>query len=1845
MISRQPFSSRHPSFVFFSVCLNLIFLGAMLFFGLRQFRPHWPRFFAKTPGLQSVQWQTGPGGRAILLVRFATPMYRPNKKETDRTRDWKQKILQFSPKLKYTFSWETPTQLQIIPRNLAPGQVYQFAPNAGTQDAKGDPLFPRSLRIKTAALQVTGVRPAQRMTDTMTQVCLRFNGAIALHNWHDRIVFRSKGKGVLYSVKSNDDEWIKSRDGQVDNEAIFLLTHTADLHRVQVQVKAFAAGNKQGFPETRGWRGEIVIPDNLEVGSADATVKKSRISIDLEINSQLNYASALHWIDVKPAVKGLALFPGRHFGVCTLRGEFDGATLYTICVRQGLTSVNGRRLMSDQTRSVITPTPTPGVGFLTSGPFLAGNGRTRLALRVAQTDTVQISARPVYPRNLINLISESGKIRPWASRDITGKIRKKELTVPVKQGETGKNKLYRLQVPVDQILKDAPFGLYLLSANVPQPQARYRYWYYSPWWGALDQRVVVVWSSMLLTLVTDKDGVHAWVTDRRSHLPVEGAEVELISNKNQILGRCLSNQAGLAVIRDFASLSAGEKPRLVVARRGDDLTLLPIAGEYRLPLPEAARQDGRVFTQTPYEAFLYTDRDLCRPGEQLRFSGQIRERDNLTAAGGFPARLLVQNPKGRSFLNRTLTIDNDGFVSLSITIPRNAATGEYVAKILAPGRHAIRWGQCHFLVAAYTPERIRLNLTTDHPGYRNGDRIRVTGQADYYFGRPASGCTAELTLRYTPKAFHSPKYAAFTFAAPLPDTSMPRPFHATAKTDNKGRASFNVHGPTVAGIGNLIEISARLTVKEPGGRPITRVLTRPLAPVPICLGLRAVTPSKLNAANLAAFEWIALDPLLGTPVKTSRPLKYEWYRICWVPVFRADKDKNFIRTWERKRQLVNSGVVPLSNHKSKGTLQLAWPGHSLLELHVFLPGTPQIKTILPVAHGADNMPVRPADAGVLVVKRDQSHYLPGAAATFHFTARGPGQVLICIGDNKVSKIREQVVVPGENTVKIKVPNTVFGSAYVALYLLEHPPTRPGIKLPENRYAILPLNLDQNRHLLQVKIKAPERVLPETETTVQIQLHADGKPVDGRVQLFAVDEGVLAITQYTTPDPFAYFFGPRICGFRLYACSRQVFPDVSDLPGFSKISSIGGDAGRYRSFINPQTTTTISLYSGVVHVPASGRQEIKLRIPSFSGALRLMAVAFSSDRVGSAQRQLQVRDVFTMQSTGPKAVAPGDRFEISAHLFNNDLPASTALVGAVVESGPITVLAAKSVTCRLPRGSDRTVSLAFQAKSDTVDTARLRIRCALGKRVFSEPLVFAVRPVNPPTDFADIVTIQPGKAQTIQPTTKLLAGSIDFSLRATPFLSTDTGPALAWLRRYPYGCVEQTTSGALPFLYVQTTETSDKARNTPFFHPLQKAIHRISRMQQYNGGFSMWLGGSGTWDAASIYAAFFLEAAHRRGLQVDPLVRKNVLAYLRFSTRTPDQSLAPLYIGLGHYLLARADKGNPQAAERFIQNCGPRHTGARVLAALALQLSGHARPGKRALDLALKDPIWDEPTRKSLDSPVARIALSTIALEQVLPESPAIPRLIQNLRQRRNLKTHWGSTIQNALAAAAILKWDHLNQKGSKTRGTAAWQPAAKQTAQITREISAAAPLSLRFKSRIPDAFHLSNQGPGPLYVSWFARGVARGPQSAYSRGGLKIQRTYVHADGRPGRHFQQGEVVHVVINLDITTLPFNTNIAIIDLLPGGLQIDNFETLRAARKQNRYRASTPFLHFIEPLDDRVLLFGRKNWMSNNKENKIRLEYTCRAVVRGAFTVPTISAEAMYHSDIRACTTGGKPLIIQ
>ncbi len=810
--------------------------------------------------------------------------------------------------------------------------------------------------------------------------------------------------------------------------------------------------------------------------------------------------------------------------------------------------------------------------------------------------------------------------------------------------------------------------------------------------------------------------------------------------------------------------------------------------------------------------------------------------------------------------------------------------------------------------------------------------------------------------------------------------------------------------------------------------------------------------------------------------------------------------------------------------------------------------------------------------------------------------------------------------------EVELPVTAdWGTGAYVTATLYRPGEAQESRMPMRAIGIKWLAVDPADRKLAVSLDAPDKTEPRRPLDIGLQVRGVGTNEDAYVTVAAVDVGILNLTRYEAPDPDGWYFGQRRLGLEM----RDLYGRLIDgsLGATGRLRT-GGDGGQMPIQGSPPTEKLVAFFSGAIKLDAEGMANMRFDIPQFNGTARIMAVAWTKSGVGHAVKDVVIRDPVVVTASLPKFLAPGDRAELRLDIANADGPAGDYQL-QVTTNGPVTVEQTAAEMMNLDAGgkSALTLPLAGQYSGDGLVTVRLSNAAGLS---LEQTLNIPVRPAALPVTQRHVVNVAAGSSLTVDE--QLLADSLlqgaSVSLNVTRSAAFDIPALLMTLDRYPYGCAEQTTSRALPLLYLsELAKQAGLGDDEGVKKRVQEAIYRVLAYQSSAGSFGLWSPGSGDlWLDA--YVTDFLTRAREQKFDVpeQSMVQalENLQNALSYETNVKDRGNEIAY---ALYVLAR----NRKAAISDLRYYADAMLGdfptplAKAHIAAALALYGDARRSQDIFAAAanMSTGLVNVSLARSDYGSSLRDGAAVLALAaESRPVPPIIPEL-SRVVAREWQQARYTSTQEQTwmlLAARAIQGGDEdmrIEVNGAARTGSYA--------ARMTGDALIEHPVVIR------------NEGTDA--VSAVVTTVAAPAQPLSAGGeGFTIERSYYTLDGTAANVSEARQNERYVVVLKVTeTNDWPSRVLITDLLPAGFEIDNPSLVDSAQLSNfEWIGEVQAAHTEFRSDRFVAAFDR----STGDNREITLAYVVRAVTPGTYDHPAANVEDMYRPQFSARTATGR-----
>jgi alpha-2-macroglobulin len=1482
---------------------------------------------------------------------------------------------------------------------------------------------------------------------------------------------------------------------------------------------------------------------------------------------------------------------------------------YAIVLRQGLPSAVGEQLLKSADYEIYVRDRSPQAHFAGNAYVLPRQGQAGAPLVTVNASKVGIDVYRVGDRNLLSVVNRDDFLKPiessradeiesddgqkvWSgSMDVASELNKDVVT----------------EFPVLDAVGPLQPGVYLITARpwkekVPGSDETESVQLATQW---------MVVSDLGLTAISGDDGVHALVQSLGSAGPLAGVELKLVAHNNEVLA---SKTTGADGRIDFdPGLSRGKggsAPGLLVATLGSDYNFLSLA---QTAFDLTDRGVGGRDAPQRLDAFLYTERGVYRSGETVFATALLRDAKGV-AKPGLPLTLVVKRPDGVEYKRATLADQGLGGRAFAIPLLPGSAAGKWTVEAYADQK-GDSIGEIEFLLEDYIPERLDFTLRSAKPYIDPGEPIELSLDARFLYGAPASGLHVTGAIRL--EAVAGDALAGFPgYVAGLADddfNTVEVQFTDKVTTDAKGYAALSVDLPEGAA-SRPLEAKLIVDVAEPGGRTVERTLTLPVRPKGVMVGVKKDFDNSLSAGDIATFEAIAVAPD-GSRV-ARKGAEWSLYQVTneyqW---FNAEGRWSFEPVKSSKR--IATGTIDIAaDAPVKFSTPIGWGAH---RLEVKTPDGEETSFTFDVGWSGTASADTPDN---VVVTLDKTSYAPGDEAKLRINSAFAGKATVALVGDKIERFLDVDLVAGDNVVPFMI-DADWGPGAYAVALTHRPLDAAMKRMPGRAIGLAWFAIASERRKLDITLDAPSLAKPREPMSLPIKVAGLAPGEEARVTVSAVDIGILNLTGFKTPDPASYFFGQR----KLPVEIRDLWGMLIDgMQGAAGAIHTGGDGGGNLEG-NLPTQAPLALFSGVVKLDDQGRATVSFDLPAFNGSVRLAAIAWSKDKVGSAEADVVVRDAIVVAATLPRFLDVGDRSQMHVEIDNVEGDAGDYVLDLDIH-GPLTAeAAALRQTVRLEARQRQSATVPIIAAG--VGTADLDLRLTGPKTDQAQHFRLGIVSGAPDVYRRAVTPLAGGATQTISGDElgDFIPGTGAIAISASPFGAIDAPALLQALGRYPYGCSEQTVSIAMPLLYAnRLASIEDLGIDPDLDGRVKQAIERELSRQGSNGAFGLWTADSGDDDAwLDAYVTDFLTRARERNFAVPQLAFDSALDRLRNTVVNAPEPNKDNAEALAYSLYVLARNGRPVIGDlRYLSDAKldafPTPLAKAELGAALAMLGDRARADK-VLGAALTALEAERDAGVSRPDYGSRLrdaaAVLTLLAEANLTggeiEGDAIGRTGAVLDAARAERSYT-STQENAwmtLAAEALA--EHASLAAFTVDGEPVKGP-------LNRRWSGAA---LFGKS-----ITIANTGQNTAQLVANVSGAPISPEPAASNG-YAVERTFYKLDGTKTdlQSIAQNERVVVVLKVTESEARY-ARLLIVDHLPAGVEIDNPALVDGGSIEAFSWLSSDVPTHTEYRDDRfVAAFDR----APGQSAFINLAYVVRGVAPGRYVYPPATAEDMYDPE--------------
>ncbi len=1370
---------------------------------------------------------------------------------------------------------------------------------------------------------------------------------------------------------------------------------------------------------------------------------------------------------------------------------------------------------------------------------------------------------------------------------------------------------------------------------------------------ASDTRLIVITDLGLLAKRALDGSRDVFAQSIHSGDPVAGATVAVLALNGQTLFSETTGADGAVHFPSLKGLDHEKKPVMFVVTRGDDLSFLPINGSDR-KLDYSRFDIGGQANATnggQLSAYLFSDRGIYRPGDKFHIGMVIRAANWATSAAGVPLRAEIVDPRGVTVRRQPVTVDASGMSELDFTPAETAPTGTWGVNLYIVGNdndEAI--GSTTVSVKEFLPDSMKVDATLSNhiaDGWVKPDALKGIVDVHNLFGTPAAGRRIEASLTLSPTfpafrnwdgyQFYDLRHAKDGYTTQLED----------GHTNDQGHAEFDLDLGKYGDATYRLDFLAK-AYEAQGGRNVAASAETLVSSNAWLVGYKSVDDlTYVQRNSRRAVKLVAIDA--QTKAIPLGGLVAQLIERRYVSVL-TKQDSGVYKYESRLKEIpISSQPLTIPAAGLMYALPTDKPGDYALLIRF---GNASVNRIEYSVTGAANLTRSLERNAELQIALSKPDYAPGEAVEVSLRAPYEGSGLITIERDKVYAHAWFHATTTNSVQHITIPAGFEGNGYINVQYIRDPGSNEIFMSPLS-YGVAPfsVNIDARRNTLSLDV--PQLVKPGQ--TVTFKLHA-GRPT--RAVVFAVDEGILQVARYKLGDPLKFFFQKRMLEVQTAQILDLILPEFKRLMTLAAPGGDGGDAiGRQLNPFKRKRDLPVAYWSGIVDV--NGERDFQYTVPDyFHGKLRVMAVAVSSDLVGTAENAVMVRGDFVLSPDAPTTLAPGDEAEVGVGVSNNIAGggATPVPVSVMLKVGPQLQVVGANVQ-KLSLASQHEGVATFRVRATGVlGSGNLTFTAGYGGKSSHQGVDISVRPASAYRTQLDISRIDPNGNTSVANLRRMYDAYSrrDASISTIPLVLTQG--LTSWLVNYDNYCSEQIVSASMPRLIAA------KWSALPVFaralkpvkggvagkDALGKQIDALRSRQNEQGGFGLWSATPTAEPFVSAYAMHFLLEARDRGTPVPKDMIDTGNNYLR--QLAADEGMNSLdelrQRAYAIYLLTR--QGNVTtnylaAVQKRLQDAYPAEWKNDLTAGWLAASYRMLKQDKQAN--ALIAPLQARLDRADTgnayfydyyEDPLTRDATVLYLLAKHFPEraKQLSPNVLDNIAtplQRNEFNTLSASMTMLALDLYARTNAglvDKLRILAVDGKGAA-------------KPIASSQNGMLQAGSWNGDMARLQF-GNGSAQSAWFVvdqEGYDRDVPKQPIRNGLEIVREYTDAHGAVLSRITLGQEIDVHVKIRATGKTGVGDIAIVDLLPGGFEpVLNVSGDDASAPTLRLSSSTWTPVYTDMREDRVVIYGTAN------TGVQEFIYRIRATAAGKYIVPAAYGESMYDRRIHARAAGGDYLTV-
>ena len=1312
--------------------------------------------------------------------------------------------------------------------------------------------------------------------------------------------------------------------------------------------------------------------------------------------------------------------------------------------------------------------------------------------------------------------------------------------------------------------------------------------------------------------------------------PIGKAQVTAYNFQLQPIGKGETNGDG------FVEIAPKGVPFIIVAESEKQKAYVRVVdGEEQ----SVSRFDvGGKDIQKGLKGFIYGERGVWRPGDTLHISFILEDREKRIP-DKHPVALEIYNPRGQFYTKMISTQGMNGFYTFDVPTQATDPTGLWNAYIKVGGTTFHKG----LRIETIKPNRLKINLALPKILQATDKDVYAPLTSTWLTGATASKLKAKIEMSLSKVNTQFKNYGQYIFNNPATNFTTIKTDVFDGTLDAEGKVSVTLKVPTATEAPGMLNATFTTRVFEPGGDASIYTQTIPFSPFTSYVGINLNQPKGkyIETDKDHVFDIVTVNTQGQLVNRTN--LEYKIYRIGWS--WWWENSSESFGTYINNSSItpVASGNLQTRGGKASFKFRVDYPswGRYLVYVKDKESGHATGGTVYidwPEWRGRSSK-TDPSGIKMLAFSLNKDSYEIGETATAIIPAAAGGRALVSIENGSTVLRQEWIEVSngGDTKYTFKITPEMTPNVYLHISLLQ-PHAQTVNDLPIRMYGVVPVFVTNSQTVLQPQIQMPEVLRPETNFNVTVS-EKSGKPMT--YTLAIVDDGLLDLTNFKTPDPWNDFYSREALGIRTWDMYDNVLG--ASAGSYSSLFSTGGDATLKPADAKANRFKPVVKFIGPFYLGKGKSQTHTLKLPMYVGSVRAMVVAGQDGAYGNAEKTAFVRTPLMMLSTLPRVLSIQEEITVPVNIFAMENQVKNVTVSLQASGGGVQIVGTNQQSLKFTQPGDQLVFFTLKTGSKT-GKATIHLTANGSGQQTKETIEIDVRNPNPVVTLRNSQWIEAGQSKELSYNLSSSSANNQIKLEVSRIPSVDISRRFDFLYNYQHHCTEQLTSKALPLLFVAQFKTIDKTEAEKIKTNVQEAIRQIYGRQLPNGGFVYWPGNAVADEWISSYAGMFLTLAQEKGYAVHANVLNKWKRFQRAAAqnwRMPQEASgwqqwqSELQQAFRLYTLALAGVPEYGAMNRMKEQTGLSIQAKWRLAA-AYALTGKMKPAEEL--------VYNVETTVTPYSSMNQIYGSSDRDEAMILETLILMNRERDALQQakvvsKNLSQEdWFSTQSTAFALMAM---GRLAEKLSGTLDFVwSWndkqQPAVKSAKAVFEKEIATTPKS--------GTVSVKNQGKGALSVDLITRTQLLNDTLPAISDNLRMDIRYANLNGTPlsvNDIIQGTDFMAITSISNISGTSDYTNLALTHIIPSGWEIYN-ERMVAPETENAAAdgsgQSVSKYSYQDIRDDRVLTYFNLR-RGETKVFTVRLQ----ATYAGNFILPAVQCEAMYDVNVQARSKAGRTTV--